>query len=133
MFPACGAVARLASLLELATMGVGVARGAAVELESDESYSAARFGDVTLLAGRLPVSTAEGELRLRMIEVPSGLPVRVVVTRRTIRTELSFVLVFVASGTALTQPEIGVQEVLALQAGAFDAGDVGRIMTLGAR
>lgn len=75
---------------------------------------------------------AESKLCFRVIEIVCGLPIGAVVALRAVWTKLSFVLVFMAAGTAPAQPQIGVEKVFRWEAGALHPGDVHGIVALGA-
>lgn len=132
LFPAGDVVAVFAGLAgKGGAMRIGVAGGAAVELESDIFGRAVLLGCVALGAGNTDVRSPQGELGLAVVEGRArGLPVGCVVALQAVGAELAAMLIFVTRDAVARDAEEGSCEILAGERGPFDGRDVLRVVTL---
>lgn len=112
-FPTAGSVAGFADLLKRTFVGIGVARGAGVELHVLITSSTARcVGLVTFLARNFYVKSSERVFCFGVIEILGGLPTFHVVALGAFASELAFMRIGVAGRAIRGLAEEGLREVL---------------------
>ena len=132
--PSTRAVARLAALRKTAAMRIFVAVRTLIEGNSDILWLAVGTVRVALRALHLRMQSGQRIARLGVIELRDAdlLPVDEVVTGLALRSQASFVLIFVAGGAGSRDPEIGADQILFFDCCPLLRRDVRWIVTLGA-
>ena len=99
-------MARFATLLKSATVGVGVTIGALARSNAGVSWLPVAAGCVAFLACNLGMQPGQRVTRLRMVKFADGdrLPVVVVMALQTIGTKPPFVRILMATGASLREP-----------------------------
>ena len=131
-FPTARTVAGLATLRKASVVRILVAIGTQIKWNANILRLAVGAVDVALGALHLGMQAGQGISGLGMIEFAdvNGLPVDEVVTREAIRSETSFVLIFVARDTTGRETEVGTAEILNLDGRAFLGRDARGIVAL---
>lgn len=132
LLPGRRAVTGFATLLELSAMGIVVARGTAVELESHIFRYGVGACCVTLLTGDLAMQAGQRELGFGMIKATRVFPGLIVMALHTVRPKLPLVFVFMAGNAAAGKAQISPVGVLHLQGCALQVADVGGVVAFGA-
>src|SRR3954469_10833369 len=102
--------------------------------ERDPNISRLAIGPIDMALGALHRSVKPGERipGFGVIELAhiNGLPIDEVMTGLAVRSQSSFVLIFVARGATGGQTEVGAGQILFLDRGPFLRRDVRRIVAL---
>ena len=131
--PRRGGVARLASTGKSSVVGIAVTVAATIKRQAFPTRIAAGLGGgVASFAGRFNVGAGEQKMSLAVIEVGYCFPVVDRVALLTLLSELSLVLVRVARDAGRRKTQVGAIQVLDANTGAFQLGDVGGSVALGA-